>query len=840
MTLANCITNKAKSGLVSQIKGKKAADRHREISDALIKAGEVPGVAYQIAADRALDEVSYAAAVQKRRLLADIETRRGLDTAVTAATPEALRNLPVRMVDDLDFDARAIHRSANGMIGDFLKKHYPDLLGRVKNPVQFKEFMKALFGEPTGDQAARGFADAVNEVNEYFRLELNKRGYAIGKLENWGLPHSHNALRLHEAGFETWAKDIADSIEWTRMIDNTTGKAFTAAPPAAFQRDFLQNVFDNIIYGRNSKTASWGRTDMKAGNPLEKHRVFAFKNSEAWATYNTKYGSTDPLSTLAQHIGSMSRELAVARKFGRDHEQSIDYLGQLITKRGREEGVGLIEAKAMDGSVGLAKRMVNVMSGGVGPTGLWGARSAKFFATTRKIMSSALLDRAIVISAPSDLNSARMAAQAIQMNPANIMSTYVKLLADEVKGGGATMDDLARQGWIADSLASPGVAASRYQQEFPAAAWADVLSNAAMRVQGMNAHTDNLRLAFQHSFAAHFASVKDVPFDQLPAALRREMETTGKITAEDWDNFRLTGGEFTAGNGATFLNPLYWHKATTLDPDAADALFIKMQSFVEKWTERAVPTGSLIAKGFMDPNAYNLAPGSAPYEFIKSVGMFKSFVGAFVVNQVRMVNSTTSHWSGATGRGAKAAYVAELVATTTMVGALATQIGEMMLGRDPQPMNDDSFWWRAMLRGGGLGPVGDILSTGATSWGGGLPGYLAGPLAQAGGDVLKLTVGNVAQAYSQLMDGDEVDVNLIPELAKFISRYTPMGQTPLAAGGAAYDRLILDQLQLALDPDSVNDMMDSNTRRKNLNGNDAWWMPGSPLPTRVPSAGGQP
>ncbi|MFC3180899.1 hypothetical protein [Cypionkella sinensis] len=57
------------------------------------------------------------------------------------------------------------------------------------------------------------------------------------------------------------------------------------------------------------------------------------------------------------------------------------------------------------------------------------------------------------------------------------------------------------------------------------------------------------------------------------------------------------------------------------------------------------------------------------------------------------------------------------------------------------------------------------------------------------------------------------------------------------ADGAAYDRIRLDKFQLALDPDSINDKTDSNTRRKNLNGNDAWWMPESPLPTRGPGYG---
>ncbi|PZQ99212.1 MAG: hypothetical protein DI533_00445 [Cereibacter sphaeroides] len=837
MTLANCLATKAKSGLISGIKSKDARERFRVISEGLIKQGEAPGIAYQLAADRVTDEFKFKAAAQKRRLLADISVRADLESRVAAKSGKALRKLAAKTVDDLDFDARAIRRLANSRITDFLTTHNANLLGKVKNPMQFKEFMKAVRGEATSDATAQGFAKSVNDLNEWFRQELNKYGYNIGKHENWGLPHSHNAMAIGTKGLDQWRTDIKPLLDWSRMTDETIGEPFRATPSEAFQDEFLANVYGNITYGRNSKSAEWDRSKLKGGNPLEKHRVLEFKDTDAWAAYNQKYGSASPFNTLMQHIDHMSRELAMARRFGRDHEAAVDYMGQLITRKNRETASGAVENMKAEGNVALAKNMVRVMSGGIGPKSYLGAVSAKFFSTTRKVLNSALLDRAVVISIPSDLNSARMAAQAVEMNPANFMSDYVNLMRDSLKDGGATREDFLRQGWIADSFANPGVTMSRYQDEGFAAEWADVMSNAAMQIQGLTAHTDNLKMAVQKSWAAHFASVRGLAFDQLPETLRKEMTETGGITAADWDAFRSSGGEYVAGNGATFLSPIYWQKATSLPQDQADEIYLKMQSFVEKWTERAVPSGSLVAKGYVDPKAYGLAPGSAPYELIKSAGMFKSFVGAFTMNQVRMISGTNKHWSGATGKGAKAAYIAELVASTTAVGALGIQINEMLMGRDPQPMNDDMFWWRSILRGGGLGPIGDILSTGATSWGGGLSGYLAGPIAQAGGDVLKLTIGNVAQAYSQVVNGDEIDLNLVEDTAKFISRYTPMGQSPVLAGGAAFDRLVLDQLQMALDPGAADAMVKAAKRRQNLYGNGSWWMPGSALPNRAPNLG---
>jgi hypothetical protein len=564
------------------------------------------------------------------------------------------------------------------------------------------------------------------------------------------------------------------------------------------------------------------------GNVLERHRVFKFKNSDGWIAYNDKYGSADPHSTLLQHWDQMARHIALARRFGPTADTAVDYLGQLIAQKNRDTGAGAVTALKGQGGTALAKGMLRVMEGGIGPNGWAGAQSARFFSTARKVMTSAMLDRAIVISVPSDINSIRIAAQSIGMNQSGWFNTYTNLLKDAAQGGGATRSDLLRAQHIAESWANPGVTTSRFQAEYPSAAWAEKLSNASMRIQGMNAHTDSGKLAFSWGMAGQMASDANKPFDKLHPYMQRAISDAG-ITPADWDIFRA-GPKFTASNGAEFLSPLYWQSAYQGDPVEGDRIFMAFQSFVEKWTELAVPSRSLIAQGIMDPKAYNLAPGGALYELVKSAGMFKSFVGAFVVNQARLYGHMPTV-------GAKAGYVMQMLGTTTLVGALAIQIGDLLMGRDPQDMTEPSYWFRSMLRGGGLGPAGDLLATGATQWGTGLPGYVAGPVVGFASDVNKLTFGNVVQAYQQAIDGDDIDIDLMKEIMDFQRRYTPMWQTPLAAGGAALDRLISDQMVLLLDPGAIDGMVKNAQRRENLYGGGTFWMPGSPLPNRAPNLG---
>lgn len=831
MSARDCIRNKAKIGKVNKAKGDAAYRRMTEIRKALIDTGENPSLAENMAALQYAGELKMQNARAKWRMVNRVRVMRQLEGEIGGMAAAKMGGAVMKMVDDLDFEARAFHKMAMGRVGAMLERFRPTMTGKQSNPIEFADFLRGLGGEPTTNPEASAFARAVNEANEWMRQTLNSYGYSIGKLEGWGLPHTHSPTAMSTAGFPKWAADIDGSLDWAGMVDPRSGLEFGVIPSPAYRQEFLKGAFDNAIFGRNSKNPSWGQS--AAGNILERHRVFKFKSVDHWLEYNKTYGATDPHSALMQHFESMSRHLALAKKFGPDAEAAMDYVGQLVANRARDEGLALDAALKAEGGVKWAKGMVRVMEGGIGPNGWLGAQSARFFSTIRKVLSSALLDRAIIISVPSDLNSARLAAKAIGMNEGNFLSTYTNLLSDAAKGGGATRQDLLRAQHIAESWANPSVTSSRFQMEYPAAAWADKMANAAMRIQGMNAHTDSAKLAWAWSLMGHMAGERGKAFDALDAPIQRAMRDHG-IDASDWDSFRNVGGNnngiFIASNGAEFLSPLYWREMS-MHP-RADELALKFQSFIDRWTELAVPSRSLMAQGIMDPKAYGLAPGSIPYELMKTGTMFKSFPAAFVVNQVRMVSQATL-WNRAGMKG-RWAYVGEMLASATLAGALAMQVNEILFGREPQPMDNYDFWVRAVLKGGGLGPVGDILSTGTASWGGGIQSYLAGPVPQLAQDSLKLTLGNLAQAFNQAMDGEDLDVNFMSDLMKFQRRYTPLQQSPIWLGGAAIDRLFSDQLQILLDPESANALAKAETLRQNRYGNASFWKPGQIAPNARP------
>jgi hypothetical protein len=807
----------------SRERGERAQKMWRERSDKYETQGYSRQDAEALAGEDVKEAFRKEAGESRHVFLAKIGNMRKLQQRVGSAAPGDLYTLQTRSVEELDYKARGLVRRFNGRLGAFLKDHHRDILGRVTNPAQLRNIVAELHGESTGDAAAMALAKGVREALEDMRLMFNEAGGVIGKLDNWGLPHTHNRRAVTMAGFDRWFEKTRGSVNWKQMEDHLTGKPFQAAdgpePDIDVQRAFLKEVFDNIAYGKDAKEAVYGRPSGAAlYRRRAESRVLKFKNADAWIDYNKEFGTGDAYRSLMSHVHKMARDTVALREFGPNPHLGVEYQQQLVNKRGRELGLQRTKLKDYEGNGKHAIRMMRVESGGGQPESLLQDYVSTFFSTSRHVMTSAFLDRAILASV-SDMNTMRLAASAVGMNPGNVMSRHVKLLAD-----GMSRDEAARAGWVADTLADPGVALARFQSEVPPAEVAERLSSAAMRVQGLSAWTDQARIAFQFEMAGHIASFAGRKLREVDDPLRGVLQRAG-ITEDDWARFTAPEGMFTAGNGATFASPSYWRDATDLPFDKAEDIFFKFQSVIEEQTEFAVPTQSLLARGAVDPAAYNLPPGSIGYEVMKSGLMFKSFVMTFTVNQIRRIRAQQT-WQGRVG------YAANLIAGATVLGAVSLQLGELFKGNDPMnmdPMDHPQFWAKATMKGGGLGIVGDIVATGQASWGGGFGSYIAGPVPQAAQDTWNLTVKNAWQFAT----GE--DTKIIEEAAKFGKRYTPMGQTPLV--GPAMDRLVWDQLQTYLDPESEKALQRRAKNTNNLNSTASWWMPGSPTPDRLPNLG---
>tara|TARA_R110000782_G_scaffold124934_3_gene216546 strand:- start:8321 stop:10783 length:2463 start_codon:yes stop_codon:yes gene_type:complete len=813
MSFFDCVSDAVDEGSADRERAARAQQMWKDTSDRYERQGWSRENAEAMAGEDVKDAFRKEAGENRHVFQARIANMRKLQQGIASA-PDLAKH-QTATVESLDYKSRSLVRRFNSRLSAFLKEHHRDLAGRLTKPAQMKNIVRELHGEATGDEVAGALAKGIREALEDMRLMFNEAGGIIGQLDNYGLPHSHSRRAVTKAGFDQWFQDIAPNLKWSQIEDHMTGKPFQpeGAPPPSMetQQRFLREIYDNLKYGKESQEAIYGRP---TGSALYKRRAESrslhFNSADQWIEYNTKYGSGDPFKSLMGHVHKMSRDIVAMREFGPNPGMGIEYQEQLAMKRARKEG---LDADKVAGNGKFARRMFRVESGGGQAETLWQDYVSTFLSSTRHVLTSAFLDRAIIASL-SDTNTVRLAAEQIGMNPGNVLSRHVKMMSDSM-----TKDDALRAGWVADTLADPGIALARFQSEVPPGEIAERLSSASMRIQGLSGWTDAGRIAFQMEMAGLMAANAGRALSDVDAPLKKALRDVG-VTDDDWAQFTRAEHMFTAGNGATFASPIYWREATDLPYDQAEDIFFKIQGMIEEQTEFAVPTQSLLARGMVDPSAYDIPPGTLPYEIVKSGLMFKSFAMTFTVNQWRRTMAQPS-------LAGKIGYAANLVGGATALGAVSLQLAEIIKGNDPQDMTDGMFWARAGLKGGGFAVVGDLVSAGQSSWGGGVGSYVAGPMPQVAQDAWNLTIKNAWQFAM----GD--DTNLPKEMATAIKRYMPMGQTP--AIGPAFDRLVADQLHSFLDPAAERDFRKRATAQKNAYSNGSWWMPGSPVPDRAPN-----
>src|SRR5438046_372998 len=124
-----------------------------------------------------------------------------------------------------------------------------------------------------------------------------------------------------------------------------------------------------------------------------------------------------------------------------------------------------------------------------------------------------------------------------------------------------------------------------------------------------------------------------------------------------------------------------------------------------------------VVKGFLTQGAKR---GTISGELFRSAALFKAFpISAISTHLLRGALELDGT--------ARAKYLSELLIGSTIMGAVALQGKSIVKGRDPESMDTAGFWARAAAQGGGLGLIGDMISSESNRYGKGLAVSLGGP-----------------------------------------------------------------------------------------------------------------
>ncbi|HAV4999712.1 TPA: hypothetical protein JIZ10_03520 [Acinetobacter baumannii] len=691
-------------------------------------------------------------------------------------------------IQSIDSKARGIASIYRGELVDF----YTNIkggLGIFTDQELVQKIVRERFGENTGDALAKKISDKMGDVFETMRDRFNRNGGDIGKLDNWGLPQTHNLEKIAKAGKEAWVNK-AESLIDTRQYVHENGDYYSQQEI----RSLLEYTYDTLSSdGANKievgRQATGGGTS-KVTNRHGESRVLHFKDAESWLEYQSEFGGMQFVDLVEAHINGLSKDIAMVENLGSNPKTALKILMDAAAKKDWEKG---IDNNATTRSRKRAQVMFDEFSGGNSPQSQVLAnlglayRSMNVASMLGGTTIASLADQATIAKNASVHNvSYRKAFGGLieQLNPANKedreLAHSLGLATEEMLGS------IAR--WSDDGLTST------YGKSEKLARISSGVATQVMRVSFLNALTSASKVGFTKLLMEKYGRLsRSKAWNDLDVQDRELLSNTG-LDERAWQVFQLAEPVVDRkGNQLMSARSIYEipdEKLTAFgDPkQVKDQVASQLQAHLLDEQGMAVIEAGLRERTWMTVGAKGTITG----EVFKGIIQFKSFSAAFLMRQgSRMVAQE--------GLKGKAAYGIPLFVTMTLLGGLVVQLRELLNGNDPQTIYDSndpkkatSFFMRSLVAGGGLPVLGDILVAGTDTSGRDANSFVSGPLGSDFTGLLGLTVGNLTQ-YNE-----GKDTNFGNEAFKFVKGKIPAQN--LWYTKAAINRMVFDEMQDTIAP----------------------------------------
>lgn len=747
-------------------------------------------------------------------------------------------------------DIERTYELAGGIKADYMRqtmdaieamKHGQNFLARafdIDNPAMERDIIREIYrgaDGSTGNEVAKAAAQQIGATSNAMRERFNRAGGNVGQLDYGYVPIRHSQAKIlgngSDAARHAWADFVLPRLDRSQYLDDAgnplddaalrrvlTGEdresweARNIAARGMGVEPRQQGVWDTIAYGGVNKIVPGETTGAAArANAGSQHRVLHFKDADAHIEYNRAYGEGSLLNALIDHVGGMAKNIALVERYGPNPTRNMRTQMQLTALHDNTE------LRTLEGGMTSVGAYWNYVTGATNtPVNPAVANKMETVRTT----VSAIKLQLTILAALGDVGTMFVTAGYNRVPFFKTLGTAARLMGP---GSGDYRSWLTSQGLIAETL-EHGL--NRWGTDHLATSWAKWLSAQTMKFGGVTGWTDAMRTAFQAQMMRGLAEISGTEWSKLTEWDRRSLTRSG-ITADDWALVnRATPGEY---NGSKYLTPdaLYG----TGDARAADVV-PKLLGMIRDEGEFAVLNPDLRTKVIAAAT-----PGTLQGELQKTFLQFKSFPIAMISRHWgrigEMRRSGDFRVEGAPTLASPMAYGAALVVSTTLLGALAVQLQNLLLGKDPEPMGDDvkhggAFWFRAFTKGGGAGFAGDMLSAMLT---GKNPAEAVGSV--FGGPLVSTAIQAVTPFSNNAMAAAEgKDTHLSADLLKFAQSNMPI--VNLWYWKTVWNRLIWDNIAENLSPGVTSRNVAKSRQQYH---NDYFWEPGTSAPQRAPDLG---
>lgn len=724
------------------------------------------------------------------------QVAKGLDDTKLDAIERMLapKNDGKNNITSVESSANGIEAASMGKLVDAWEAIAPQYLGVLARRDMEDAFIREVHGTPSGDPEIAKAVKAWTEATESLRKRYNDAGGDIGKLDNWGLPHSWSQDIVNKRGKQQWVDDMLPLLDRSRYVKED-GARMTDAEVSEFLGKAWLSVASN---GANKQKAEGFMKGVKA-NRGSAERQIHFKDGAAALEAFRTYSDRNVFQVLSGHVKRMASDIALIEQFGPNADHAFESLAEGAY---REASVNTPDLEnKFSGQLEHITNLYNYVAGNNPPpyNRFW----AQFMGDIRAVLSAAKLGSS-PISAIADNGTLYLTAK-VSGIPA------IKVFLNQVRGfnpADRTELDLARRAGLMVRSMTDDV--NRFGADTMGPRWTQKMSTFFMKASGQSALDQVQRRAFAASMMDTIGS------------LTRKFDKLEDIDADDFRFLAskgITPDEWAIWKQAT---PESWgHNHTVLTPDS----IYRIQGISDLAKERAAT--KLLAVTLEEGNIAVIEPGARERadmtsgtragtfkgELLRSIFLFKSFPHAMFKRHISRGLQSYGDWQG------KAGYLGMLLAMQTVFGAIALEVNDVLSGRDPRTLNplDDKGprnLIAAILKGGAFGIYGDFLFEEAGANGRSPVETLAGPVASTIAGAAALTQGNMVQ----FLRGEETHGGA--ELVKFLRGITPGSN--LWYLKAATDHIAFNQMQEFFSPGYL---AKAQARAYRNAGTTYWWQP---------------
>lgn len=689
-----------------------------------------------------------------------------------------------------EIEAQAISARAFGQMYESLQTISPKILGLFQDRENELLLRRAMHGEDVGDAKINQAAKVITENLDSLRKRFNDAGANIGKLEDRGHAHSWSNRLFVKLGKDNVVKILTKTVDRSKYIHDD-GTPYSDKEFNKMLDEFWLTVATD---GANKQLKDGNVGGSIKANAGSQHRQIHFKDATTATEALQQLSDKNLWESIVGEVDSMAKNISLVERFGPNSDHGIQVLLDQYLDEAKLTGMDVKKADALAHKISTE---YNHQAGyGNLPTARqWLADAAQGFRNLQLLRLgfspiTAISDNATMFRTVAAGGMSRFEAVQNLMKTLNPLNQKEKQMALDA--------GLMFRSIIQD--------ASRLSLEYSHQGWTGKLGSAFMKATFINRMNEASRRAYQLTamntlgrLTRDHTDIKDIERGDHKFLLSKGID---QATWDIWKQADLSGWDDGKGTALT-----------------ADAIY-KIQGLTDEQKNKAA--SKLMAAILEETNIAVVEPGASYHamkdkyqrgtwdgEFMRTALVFKSFSSAFLTTHgERGMKGFDNNWG-------KANYFAHLVATTWLCGIMSNWIGDFLTGKNPRninPLNGDhgvANLVAGLLKGGGMGPYGELLLGMVTPSGNSFSDTLAGP---GIGTISKIDNTLRGQIFAKNKDkfAAAKDIELLKQFLPTNLWYTK----------AAFDHLIFQELQEWASPGYLNDV-----RKKAQKRGDDFYMP---------------